>query len=1355
MQVFDKQYAKLEANQESKFSLDKIFVDHKGEKVKLSDLYVVKRNNEGKPISRKVRSVSDFKKSLEQNLVFKDPAGKTTDLIFKSTDMFVDVLPKPVPNVHESISLNKTIPPTRPSTYVEYDDVIPYGLKRALKTEQKNADEGKYFYAQLNGEWQFVEADEVHYYDGAEKKSLRDLLKSAPDEVKDKTLFDKDSRTISAIYTEHAYDFPKVLNKEEINLNNLTKTTFNSNGENKIENLETTHSEQEYIKTTVPDEKKPGKTKEISQLKVKNFKVNENGNYYALKINNETKMVDLANIVDANGNEIADIKDYIGSSVFVKEDDQILKTEIVTYEQSVIKYDTVKTYQRVENIATDKTCLRLSDGTYVKELTTVQPKAYALATGDTDDFDCYLVEQTVGGEKKYVVVDREYFIKHGKSAGLDSTKALKLRRCDFNSKNCKVIQTTSKGAKIESCSIVGKIKIGEETLEQADKIEQQKAFLQEYQNGNYDVQDVYLNGEKKELAIGNARYEYTDEIYLNDYSSNTLQYSGMKTKNLELKDGKISGGAKFDVGKSIAKSYVRWGKTLAYGFVPAAAAGIFIPVVGPIAFAAYSAGMIAALPGIPAVTAGIGLIRNINWTAKKQSLSFKDKTHYNRKKLIKQCEKEIQGLYEKGLEPEQFNDAYSCLINKISSLSQTNNKNILVVRDGQAEVTTANANLANKYKKEYNAIETEIKSIDKKLAKLDKKKKLSISKQTEYNALKARKDALNVQLSNLKNVSYGKDYKTDENRDDLISVAQDMRLALFVAKEKESILNSLVEELKESSKAKSLDDSVIEEYKKKVGEILDKVKFSVKDGITINGISLDTPKDELELQNLDKVVWLKIQTAIQNINLEEIKLQEPKSEQVLDKALILKGLAEEIAECYKISDEIHVEIQDIKDYMIKTVIGKQNVELLNRTHQLDTEVKTEDDLAKLQSKLDEVKQTKESAVVLQENLKQVVQILTETKSHKEKFDNIMVNLREEINNLTNANKIKYLKKTNKLDEDVIKILEDVKKATTKEELEQKCEELNNKIEEAQLIIEEVKAQVAKSNIKNATARILELYNLAIEKHAEVKDYEALKIVPNFNEGMKNCISVLKDYKDQSEKADIAKNEIMDLLNKSEKAFKLVEISAKASTIFQQAISNNASKDLKKEIGFKLVKLAGVVEISNKTEYSELENKEKEANIILAEIQVLVATETKEKSKKDENKKNGKEKIAGEKKVKSPSSIKMSAQWEAIRLLTKVVATLEELNDEEISPDRKNVIQNSETYKFFKKLQTYLNRVKGANLSDYWCSTYLDELAQTVEKLHADGKDAQKELDKEQADIIGKCYAYIKNNTTNKTQDAQK
>lgn len=733
---------------ESFISLDKLEVITKSQK---NESYTIVEN------SRPIKNLNDFKLNYSK-LCLLDDSGIYVETYNKPEIFYKGFV---VPSTFESTSIDKN-----GATDAEK---VAYGLKRKLEVEasKPTKDENAYLYVEIGNNWKFIKQSDIVWFDGTEKKTYIQALNENKD-IKTLKLFNTENEEITSVYTEYEYKFPRILEKEVIDLTNNTKSVVAIDKDGKETKLNTekisiTYSKQSFVKVEVDDEKNEGNKKFISKVKTTNFTSiivdettkNDKNLYVSLMVKDALKshvvMVKLADLVNEDGEEILDLSLMYGKRVKIKDGDNIIATsDPLTYEQANLRFDTIKTYQEYDGIADDNTCLRLEDGTYVKELDSVQPLSYKVAVGDS--FDKYLVEQTIAGVKNYVIVDKDYFNKHGNVKGLNREKAVKLKRCDINDAECSVIQTTSKDNKIEQSAIIGDVKIDGISLPKSTQTKKElyESFKTAYKNGQYKIKDIYYTGKFNNIQKGGKRYQYTDQAYYTDYADNLTEYKALKTKDIIIKNGKIEGGSEYDVKEGIKDGFRKWSEFLFKGFHLAVAAGIFIPIVGPIASAIYGIGMMVAIPTIPIVNLVRGAIKN-------RTRNYTDKTEYNRTKEVINIDEQIASLLQihTSLNDKQFEDAYAKLLNNVISLSKTTSISALNLKDGKAKVDSNNVRLADNYVKEYKSNQKLLNAYSLKIKKLNAKgKPIPVELQAEYDRLKEQQDSLNNKQVG---ISYGED----------------------------------------------------------------------------------------------------------------------------------------------------------------------------------------------------------------------------------------------------------------------------------------------------------------------------------------------------------------------------------------------------------------------------------------------------------------------------------------------------------------------------------------------------------------------------------------------------------------------
>lgn len=896
--ITSSRFKKVEKQDISKLKLSEIFVKIGNDYVKISDLCV--KSKDGK--FEEIKSLADFNWLLEvkgQQKQFKSNIqvylkGELTQISGGITYPIIEDKSIPKIETFETTSINPQ------------KGEIQYGTKRTLnvvETTEANlpvradgSHKDVYVKVKQNGKWTFVSKDEIVWFDGAERKTCDDLTK-LPQNVQLRTA--KDNQPISEIYTEYVYQFDKWLKKEEYDFEKgtvVTKERVEKDGK-EVENtsapvkFSNAISVQDFVKVEEPVENST-ETRMVSKRKVVNYKYNKNGNFISVIVDKQIKLVDVNNLRDLDGNKIAreKLNDYVGQPIQVQDGEKTFKTDLLTYQQANMFYAVEKHHELVKEMS-ETSELRLDDGNYVKEKDCVQPLAYAVV--DDGDYDNFLVKKTENGSERWVIVDKEYFTKNGADKTLNSKTAIKLKRCNFHSPDCAVVQTTRKrvNAKdkakvIEECSIVNNKKIETENFLTDEQVKAKKedafnGFMFKYKNGEYPIEDVYASKtatEPSKIQTPGVRYEYTDVTYLGDPADK--YYDSIKTSNIKINEkGELEGGAKYDVGKANASAFKVLGKIfvtgLGFGVVSA-----LIPVIGPFVSAGFAVGCAAAVPLIPIVNGIIGGIKNASISRMKKQANkknpkniFKDKIVEDKKEDVSTIEHDLKDLLEKSTRKKnpynqtQFDDYYSKITNMISSLAPTISNGTLKIENGSAVVNSDNANLAIQYavKMKNNISELERVQRELKTAKtdyetyktqLDQKREngKNVSEKEEKN-LKAKKDkydSLVKQLSQLEseqtalnNGTFSQDYpNAHKDYDKLQKLAMDMKTYVYMKK-----FSDKFPELSEVKKEDGTTLQVELDMEKGVAKIDGKdykITFNTSKGLMIGGKTIDKCAPEIK-----------------------------------------------------------------------------------------------------------------------------------------------------------------------------------------------------------------------------------------------------------------------------------------------------------------------------------------------------------------------------------------------------------------------------------------------------------------------------------------------------------------------------
>lgn len=847
MAVLKSRFVELTTDMERRTLLDNIYIkDPKGGYRSLTSLYIKVADRVGEPnVVRRITSVADFRAEMAKNNVFFNEFATTmveSDETMHEPILYVDKIG--IPNTLETVSRNQTpieVKVTRRTkkangketvadtniTATSTENKIPYGLKRTLPVRSlplmsttaaavqgasKITKNVKYLYAQAeNGNWEFYELDTLFYYDGKDKVQLRDALTQGFD-LSDKIIFDKNGDPLSQIYTEQGFYFDHPVAQESINVEEMKKTTYSIEYDGEvvytIEDIPQKYSMQRCVTKDEPVGES-GKTEKVSYVRTKNYHANEQGEYLAISVNGSVYMIHKDEVLDKDGNPITFIDEKgelvadsikLGEPVYFMQDGELKASDPVTYEQLMIRYETYKTYQpTTEKTPTDETYLRIEDcaanpelrGRYVKELESVQPICYTVVGDDDTDFDRYFVKQ-IGGDGKWVSVDKEYFEKNKAKNLFDVKTYKKVKRCDYNSSKCHIMQTTSGDAKVENCEIISKTLADELGETVADKQEHFSNFINDYKAGKYQVKDLYLNGQLVTLAPDQTRYSYTDEAEYRDYANDTARYRAYNDGVLFEKDGKVKGGPKFKTGKVLKKRCEKIGEFCTNTCKVFLIGGFVFPPLYPVFLAGLAVGGALALT-VATGTILEGIIRNtanaIPRLSKKVSAKVDkylakkatDKVEYNRKKEEKAIKQELRDLYKNRskLSDIQFNDAMARLKHRIDNFAQTGSTSSFKVVDGKIQVNGSDAALAIGYKKAINAVNKDIKGVEAAIKKCFKKdgKTIKPSQQERYDQLQKRLTELKSRRESITNQTLtSQGARADKRGDRLERVSEDLRL---------------------------------------------------------------------------------------------------------------------------------------------------------------------------------------------------------------------------------------------------------------------------------------------------------------------------------------------------------------------------------------------------------------------------------------------------------------------------------------------------------------------------------------------------------------------------------------------------
>ncbi len=1206
MKVYQSRYQELSSEEQRKIKASDLFVFDGTRAVRLLDLYVSeKRNADGTNSVRKVRSVADFETNFNKhNNIFAD---KNASLSSHIDNMIARVVIEKVsvPEAYDSDSIN--------ITGAKEKDKIAYGLKRTLEVAQAKVGEGEYLYVLINGKGSFIKKDQVYWYDGLEEKTYEAAIKEKRDLSKIE-FFNKQGGVFDGIYTEYEYNFSGIKERERANLsltrdeeNNLPPLTvrtyrFGFNGrtifsERKIDKI---ISDQRFVTLEVDDEKRPGKKKKVSRIQTTNYSMSPSGNFISVVVDGEVKMVNINKIVDENGNKISDVKTMVGRSVGIKEDGGITQTSPLTFEQANLRYDTIKTYQPSSDPPSKTSCLKLANGGYAKELESVQPISFRLAGDNEKNFDKYLIEQTVGSVTKFVVIDKDYFAKRGGGKGFDQTKAKKLIRCDYNDKNCSVVQTTSKKQPVEQCALLKNIKFGEAVVEKSETTKAQlySDFRSEYENGEYEIEYVYLNGEKVDLVEGNSRYHYSEVSYHEDYSSNLHSFKSMKTKNISIKNGKIVGGAKYSIEKGIKSGLSNWATAFLAGVSIVPWLAIFGPI-GMTIVAIYDIAVLAALPLIPIVNVAIGLSVN---NPLRKLIKYKDKTEHNRNKQASAIKSKLRKLVaNKSLSKTQFDDVYSKLMDEISMFARTTNNNSLVVVNGNAEVDSNNANLANKYVVDYRKAKRKYDFFKKKVDKLKEKgKRIPDKLQQDYVRSKAEFDSI-------LNTTRGQSYKHDPRLERLQNEAAAVRFYSYIKKYPESeFVSNLSQGLTQA-----------------------KIKYKNGLGLTINGISINANDLTLAVRfkndqaKIDAWKKLRIEASRAIEEAREVKAIKPEIGDVEARIDVGSQLDElvDFAEL-KYNSIMELIADYVDNYVIMNSYKSLVTDIFEGVKNLSN-VGTSTSIEKIENIIQRINSENK---ILNDNMIYAIadkSSISRIESGVAEFRELETTVLEMCETLDDKAKLQYLKLLKEYTANIERAHEDGKNLGLNDEVNDLSvygDIIAENVDKVENIVTEIKKSENLSDKNKLIAEIEEYYSKAESKISSLDATDIKKLLSSVISGLSNNKGLIKELLNDAKLENIEKDEVITLRDKAVCISELIGI-VSDSLIALDDVRNKTSEKDQTFVGELIRKISEFIRINKEMSVSELQERVRSCREFYETEILLLVANIQEKKKKQEEKKS--------------------------------------------------------------------------------------------------------------------------------------
>lgn len=787
--LLEKRLLDYENKQTKNLGLDEIFVSFYLETLhgveirtkKLSELFVKTGKGDNVKI-RPLKNYDEFVKFHKDNKVYIEDSGN--EPLPQKGSMVLNAGGDPILDRNGNAYVNETSPYYSAfeidKTFTTEEDVnitkttggrssvvnsgVPYGLSKTVGVhELDTTTNDNFLMVQFDdsSKHEFVRKSDLYYKEGA--NIVRVYENGRPidlNRIKDKILY-VGNQMVDSIYTEKEFNFDVLQEFEKVDAQTHTKYTYqlienpseeqkNQVGTGAVELVNGAYylqadkkvAEQYYSQAgqetiTVQDPKKPGKTKQESYYAVKTYCINGNGDYVNLKIkgDNKVSMINISELTDENGNVIdkTNILNYVGKSIMVKtQDNLVLSTEALTYEQAVYFYEKQYRYEpslKATDILTDDAYLQTKTGEFVHE-NLVKPISYKFT--DDDNCDAYLIKVSTAEGVKEKVVSRSDYKKATK--GVEVEAVYKLQTTPYE--DGQVIQTTNDN-KIKDCVVLGTYNNEEDVyqeLQAEDKQQLQTQLLQNfnetYKSGQYTVDYVYdEQGNKVELDARHKRFVYSDTHYMKDYANDLIfSYAGLKNSTItyDSKKGKFNGNAKLGFGKTCKKAFGVWGKSIVYYIgISMSPVGLLATLAAP-AVAVVAAGALVAAPVlIPAITGVTCFVKNV------LNRQFKDKTKYNRKKWNSDIKKELNAINEnmketkitKGLSENALIARINRLKADILAEAECQVGNGFKMVDGKIVVTGENVNQVKKFKKLHKSELAKLKARGKKLERAENKYK--------------------------------------------------------------------------------------------------------------------------------------------------------------------------------------------------------------------------------------------------------------------------------------------------------------------------------------------------------------------------------------------------------------------------------------------------------------------------------------------------------------------------------------------------------------------------------------------------------------------------------------------------------
>lgn len=453
----------------------------------------------------------------------------------------------------------------------------------------------------------------------------------------------------------------------------------------------------------------------------------------------------------------------VGKPIEIKEGEFTLKTLPLTFEEATTFYDVVERMIPLDNktdkVMEDNSYLKLENGKYVSEKN-VEPNCFNLAK-DNDKADAYLICV----DNKIQIVDLDFKKKY--AFGENKIKfGGKVFECvplvRVASSNCQIIQTKNETTKeMHDCKLLINSKFvngvfgKDETL--VDNFSEQKQsaideFTENYKNGSYTPDGIFVDGEFKKFDNRHARYSRSSSFKVEDIAEKDLGYQSLDCHplTLEVKDGKlkqIKGGPKVKYLKQTKEIVGGIAKLMLFGYVGLLTTppGWLIAVAFPAAIGVIGVAGVAGMVATP-------IVNSVRWLTSKISRKLKDKNEIEHKEFKKSIDKKLKRLYAQGLEAEvskeQILNEYENIIKDADMLAdRSTNISFKVDENGNVkEVNSDNATLVLRYKQ---AVKSDYKKLSTLTNKKNRLEKLlsDANSSTKKEKIQKELDSLNTEIS--------------------------------------------------------------------------------------------------------------------------------------------------------------------------------------------------------------------------------------------------------------------------------------------------------------------------------------------------------------------------------------------------------------------------------------------------------------------------------------------------------------------------------------------------------------------------------------------------------------------------------